>query len=271
MSAADFESVCEAIYVVDAFTGKPFGGNPAGVCLLTRAAEPEWMQHVASELNLAETAFLSPEGAAFRLRWFTPAVEVDLCGHATLATAHILWEQGRLAQTDEPVFNTNSGPLTATREDGRIWLDFPSLPEEPCETPPGLVEALGARALHVGKDAFDYLVELESDDAVRGLEPDLARLAAVPARGVIVTSRSTDPAFDFVSRFFAPAIGIPEDPVTGSAHCCLAPYWADRLGSTELVGHQVSPRGGIVHVQVRGDRVRLGGYAVTIWRGRLAV
>jgi PhzF family phenazine biosynthesis protein len=195
---------------------------------------------------------------------------VDLCGHATLATAHLLWEQGRLAPDARPVFNTNSGPLTATLEDGRIWLDFPGLPEEPCAPPAGLAEALGARAVHVGKDTFDYLVELESEAVVRALEPDLARLAAMDARGVVVTSLSADPAFDFVSRFFAPAIGIPEDPVTGSAHCCLAPFWADRLGRTDLVGHQVSKRGGVVYVQVRGDRVRLGGHAVTIWRGQLA-
>jgi PhzF family phenazine biosynthesis protein len=270
VSEPKLENVCESISVVDAFTDRPFAGNQAGVCLLTGPADPEWMQLLTRELNLAETAFLSPEGDAFRLRWFTPTVEVDLCGHATLATAHILWEQGRLPPEARPVFNTNSGPLTATLADGRIWLDFPSLPEEPCRPPEGLAEALGAQAVHVGKDAFDYVVELESEAVVRGLDPDLARLSAMDARGVIVTSRSADPAFDFVSRFFAPAIGIPEDPVTGSAHCCLAPFWAARLGKLDLVGHQVSKRGGVVYVQLRGNRVRLGGQAVTIWRGKLA-
>jgi PhzF family phenazine biosynthesis protein len=198
-------------------------------------------------------------------------VEVDLCGHATLATAHVLWESRRLAHTDEPLFQTRSGPLTARREEGRIMLDFPSLPGQACEAPSGLVEALGAQARHVRKNAFDYLVELESEAAVRSLQPDLGRLAALPARGVIVTSPSEDPAFDFASRFFAPGSGIPEDPVTGSAHCCLGPYWCERSGKTDLMGHQVSARGGIVRVQVRGDRVRLGGHAVTIWRGELLV
>ncbi len=265
------KSICESIAVVDAFAERPFAGNPAGVCLLSQPADPEWMQLVARELNLSETAFLSPEDEAFRLRWFTPTVEVDLCGHATLATAHILWELGRLAPTDEPLFHTKSGSLTARRQDGRIVLDFPCLPEQPCEPPAGLVEALGAPASYVGENAFDYLVELESEAVVRSLRPDLARLATLAARGVIVTSRSDDPAFDFVSRFFAPGAGIPEDPVTGSAHCCLGPYWGDRMGKTDLVGHQVSARGGVVRVQVREDRVRLGGHAVTVWRGELSV
>jgi PhzF family phenazine biosynthesis protein len=263
------KSICESIAVVDAFAERPFAGNPAGVCILSKPADPEWMQLVARELNLSETAFLSPEGEAFRLRWFTPAVEVDLCGHATLATAHILWELGRLAPTDEPSFHTKSGPLTARREDGRIMLDFPSLPEQPCDVPAGLSEALGVRARYVGKSAFDYLVELESEKVVRNLQPDLVRLATLSTRGVIVTSGSQDPAFDFVSRFFAPGAGIPEDPVTGSAHCCLGPHWGDRLGKADLIGHQVSSRGGVVRVQVRGDRVRLGGHAITIWRGEL--
>jgi predicted PhzF superfamily epimerase YddE/YHI9 len=260
---------CESIAVVDAFADRPFAGNPAGVCLMREPADPEWMQLVARELNLSETAFLSPEGDAFRLRWFTPTVEVDLCGHATLATAHLLWELGRLAPTDEPLFHTRSGLLSACRADGRILLDFPALPDQPCEPPAGLVKALGAPARYTGKNAFDYLAELESEAAVRELRPNLARLAALSARGVIVTARSDDPAFDFVSRFFAPGAGIPEDPVTGSAHCCLGPYWTDRLGKTELTGHQVSARGGTVQVQVRGDRVRLGGHAITVWRGEL--
>jgi PhzF family phenazine biosynthesis protein len=260
----------QSIVVVDAFANQPFTGNPAAVCILNQPRDERWMQLVAREMNLSETAFLSPESDAFRLRWFTPTVEVELCGHATLASAHALWESGRLRETEEARFQTRSGLLTARRQGDRIVLDFPAVNAQACEAPAGLVQAIGAPVRYTAKNAFDYLFELESEAAVRALHPDFERLAAVHARGVIVTSRSDDPAFDFVSRFFAPACGIPEDPVTGSAHCCLGPHWSARLGKMDLVGNQVSSRGGIVQVQVRGNRVHLGGHAVTIMRGELS-
>ncbi len=257
------------VYVVDAFADRPFAGNPAAVCPLDRPADDGWMRAVAAEMNLSETAFLVPEADGFRLRWFTPAVEVDLCGHATLASAHVLWETGRLPAGDPARFHTRSGLLTATRAGGDIVLDFPAVPVEGCPPPDGLVDALGAVPRTVGRNRMDVLVELEYESAVRSLRPDFGRLAAVPVRGVIATAPSAEPAFDFVSRFFAPASGVPEDPVTGSAHCALGPFWAARLGKTDLVGRQVSRRGGVVRVGVRGDRVRLGGRAVTVLRGEL--
>jgi PhzF family phenazine biosynthesis protein len=259
-----------SIIVVDAFAEQPFTGNPAAVCLLNQPMDERWMQLVAREMNLSETAFLLPEGDAFRLRWFTPTVEVALCGHATLASAHVLWESGRLRAADEARFKTRSGLLTARHTGNQIVLDFPAVAARACEVPPGLVEALGTPVGYTGKNAFDYLVEVESEAVVRALQPDFERLAALLERGVMVTSRSADPAFDFVSRFFAPACGIREDPVTGSAHCCLGPHWSGRLGKVDLIGHQVSARGGVVRVQVRGDRVHLGGHAITIMRGELS-
>lgn len=257
------------IFVVDAFTEKAFAGNPAAVCLLDQPADEAWMQAVAGELNLSETAFLWPESGVFRLRWFTPSVEVDLCGHATLASSFVLWETGRLASDEMARFETRSGRLTATRSVDAIQLDFPSDRVEPCTAPEGMLESLGTTARFVGRNRMDYLVELESETAVRSLAPDFRSLAAVEARGIIVTARSVDPKFDFVSRFFAPATGVPEDPVTGSAHCALGPYWSARLKKTDLVGHQVSRRGGIVKASVRHDRVLLGGKAVLVWRGEL--
>jgi PhzF family phenazine biosynthesis protein len=266
---SSLESMSQSIFVVDAFADRPFAGNPAAVCLLNQPAQEPWMQLVAREMNHSETAFLSPEGGCFRLRWFTPTVEVDLCGHATLASAHVLWESGQLAPSATAHFLTRSGPLTAHRDGERTVLDFPALRAEACEPMPELVAALGAPACYTGKNRFDYLVEVANESAVRSLQPDFERLTRLPIRGVMVTSRSDDPAFDFVSRFFAPGSGIREDPVTGSAHCCLGPYWGDRLGKSELVGHQVSARGGVVQVDLRGDRVRLGGRAITVLRGEL--
>jgi predicted PhzF superfamily epimerase YddE/YHI9 len=254
---------------VDAFTAEPFGGNPAAVCILPAPREPEWMQLVAREMNLAETAFLLPRADGFDLRWFTPGVEVDLCGHATLASAHALWEAGQLGPADTARFHTRSGVLTAVQRDGLIWLDFPRTPAVPTPAPPGLEEALGATPRWTGRSPFDWLVELDADATVRALAPDLALIARIDARGVIVTARADDGAHDFVSRFFAPAAGIPEDPVTGSAHCALAPFWAERLGKTELVGFQASARGGTVRTRVVGDRVLLGGTAVTVARGEV--
>lgn len=220
-------------------------------------------------MNLSETAFLLREGDGYRLRWFTPQAEVDLCGHATLASAHVLWEEG-LAPGDAALrFLTRSGLLTARRVDGWIEMDFPAEPATSVEPPAELLRALGVKPRYVGKNRFDYLVEVESADAVRALRPDLALLRTVPARGVIVTSAGNRQGRDFVSRFFAPQLGVDEDPVTGSAYCCLGPYWQARLGKASLVGHQVSARGGIVRVTVRGDRVLLGGQAVTVLRGEI--
>jgi PhzF family phenazine biosynthesis protein len=254
---------------VDAFTDRPFAGNPAAVCLLASARDDAWMQQVAREMNLAETAFLIRRGDGFDLRWFTPAVEVDLCGHATLASAHVLWEERHLDAGQTARFHTRSGLLSASRGDGLIWLDFPATPAQPVSGSPDLERAIGGGFKFLGRTAFDYLVELESEAEVRSLEPDMSRLARLGARGVIVTALSENGSYDFVSRFFAPGAGVPEDPVTGSAHCGLGPYWAARLGRKELVGYQASARGGTVRVRLEGDRAHLGGHAVTVLRGEL--
>jgi PhzF family phenazine biosynthesis protein len=259
------------IFKVDAFAERPFTGNPAGVCILDAARDERWMQGVAREMNLAETAFLRGRTDGFALRWFTPAVEVDLCGHATLASAHILWETGTLAAGETARFHTKSGLLTAAKTGDAIELDFPATPEKPAGAPDGLVEALGVKPVHVGRNQFDYIIEVDSEAAVRAANPDFGRLKKVDARGVIVTAAASTRGFDFVSRFFAPAVGVDEDPVTGSAHCCLGPYWAAKLGKTELTAYQASERGGIVRVRLEGERVRLGGRAITILRGELAI
>ncbi len=257
------------IVQVDAFTAEPFRGNPAAVCVLPEPREAEWMQRVAREMNLSETAFLHRHGDAFDLRWFTPAVEVDLCGHATLASAHVLWEAGHAAEGEPLLFHTRSGVLTAECAGEWIELDFPAKAVEPAEPPDGLLQALGVEPLAVTKNVWDYLVEVGSEEAVRALRPDIGRLGAVHARGIIVTARATTAPYDFVSRFFAPRAGVPEDPVTGSAHVALGPYWRDRLGRDELLAYQASARGGVVRVTVRGERVLLGGQAVTVLRGEL--
>jgi PhzF family phenazine biosynthesis protein len=260
----------EPIFHVDAFTDRPFSGNPAGVCILADEREEAWMQGVAREMNLSETAFLRRTGATWSLRWFTPAVEVDLCGHATLASAHVLWRE-RHEEDAILRFRTRSGELRASGSGGTIELDFPAEPASPRPVSPEILASLGVRAARAaGRNRFDLLVELEDEDTVRGLSPDFRGLLAADARGVIVTAPSVRPEFDFVSRFFAPAVGIDEDPVTGSAHCCLGPYWGKRLGKNTLVGYQASARGGTVHVRLAGDRVMLGGSAVTIARGELA-
>jgi PhzF family phenazine biosynthesis protein len=258
-----------SIYQVDAFTARPFAGNPAGVCVLPEPRDAAWMQKVAAEMNLAETAFLRRRQGGFDLRWFTPVVEVDLCGHATLASAHVLWETGQLAAAEPARFHTLSGLLTAGRHDDWIELDFPALREEPVQAPPGLAEALGAIPRYVGRSRLDYLVELEDEAAVRSLRPDFGRLKSILTRGVMVTSRSDDGAFDFVSRFFVPAVGVDEDPATGSSHCTLTPFWSRRLGKDSLLARQVSARGGILKVRLEGDRVRLAGQAVTVLRADL--
>lgn len=256
-------------FQVDAFTAKPFTGNPAAVCLLEKEAEADWMQAVAAEMNLSETAFVAPRTDGFELRWFTPVAEVDLCGHATLASAHLLWETGRLAEADTARFHTRSGLLTAVRADDWIELDFPATPAESIEPPPGLSDLLGSVPKFVGRSRFDLLLELTDAEELRDLNPDFVGLSSLPVRGLIVTAKSDVPEYAFLSRFFAPAAGINEDPVTGSAHCALAPFWAERLGKTEMTAYQCSPRGGVVKVKLAGDRVLLRGKAVTVLRGEL--
>jgi len=257
------------IVQVDAFTDRPFRGNPAAVCVLTAPRDERWMQDVAREMNLAETAFLHAENEGYRLRWFTPAVEVDLCGHATLASAHVLWEDGYLPRSRQARFHTRSGLLAAEAQGDWIELDFPATPAAPATPPPGLAEALGATPRWVGRSKFDYLLELDSEPVVRNLKPDCSALERVEARGIMVTSRATTAGYDFVSRFFAPRVGVNEDPVTGSAHCALTPFWSERLRKTEMTAYQASARGGVVRVRLAGDRVRLAGQAVTVLRGEL--
>src|SRR5512146_1378441 len=259
----------QRITQVDAFTDRLFAGNPAAVCILKEPAPEEWMQNVAMEMNLSETAFLFPYEDGFNLRWFTPAIEVALCGHATLASAHVLWEEGHLAPDHQARFHTKSGLLMADLKGTWIELDFPAARVEDADPSPGLVEALGVEPRYLGRNNFDYLVEVESEEVVRNARPDHTRLRQVEARGVIITSQSDSPQFDFVSRFFAPGSGIDEDPVTGSAHCALGAFWEPRLKKREFVAYQASPRGGVVRVRVEGDRVKLGGQAITVMRGEL--
>jgi len=257
------------LYIVDAFASGPFTGNPAGVCLLESSADDGWMQSVAAEMNLSETAFLVPRQDGFDLRWFTPVTEVDLCGHATLASAHALWETERLAGNEPARFHTRSGVLTAMRAGDWIEMDFPATPPEPLDPPPGLSDILGSVPRYVGRTPFDLFVELTDEEELYELSPDFAALSELPVRGFIVTTRSDSNTYDFLSRFFAPAAGVQEDPVTGSAHCALAPYWADQLARPKLTGYQASPRGGIVEVETANDRVKLRGQAITTLQGEL--
>ncbi len=288
--------MAQRIVQVDAFTNRPFRGNPAAVCVLEEERSEAWMQAVALEMNLAETAFLvpmrdtldgEPEQAAhepsadYGLRWFTPLVEVDLCGHATLASAHALWEEGHAPLNALLRFHTRSGVLTATRrntgEEAIIELDFPAEPALPALAPAGLMEALKVVPVWTGQNRMDILVEVSNETELRALRPDMGLLRQIPCRGIIVTARA-DPdgdnmatsGYDFISRFFAPAVGVDEDPVTGSAHCCLGPYWASRLNKNALIGYQASRRSGVVRVRVESERVKLGGQAVTTLRGELS-
>ena len=256
---------------IDAFTDRPFGGNPAAVCLLEQEADPGWMQNVAAEMNLAETAFVRPMDGGFGLRWFTPTIEVDLCGHATLASAHALWTNGVVPEGKAIPFHTRSGVLTCTRSGDWIELDFPATPARPVEMPVGLAEALGADPQDVLQSKFDYVAVFGSPQVVRSLQPDFRALGRFPVRGIIVTSPSDDPRFNFLARFFGPASGIDEDPATGSAYCSLLPYWADVLKQSEMTAYQASARGGVIRLKLNKDRVVLGGQAVTIWRGELLV
>jgi PhzF family phenazine biosynthesis protein len=257
--------------IVDAFTPRPFAGNPAAVLVLPEPREAAWMQLVAREFNLSETAFLVRRVDGFDLRWFTPEVEVELCGHATLASAHTLWELGLLAPGETARFHTQSGVLLARRDGEWIELDFPARIQQPAEPPAGLVEALGVTPRHVGRWHDDWLLELGSEQEVRDARPDHTRLGAVGVRGAMITSAASTADLDFVSRFFVPGAGIAEDPVTGSAHCCLTPYWAGRLGMAEMTAFQASSRGGVLRVRLDGERVRIGGRAVTVALGELLV
>jgi PhzF family phenazine biosynthesis protein len=257
------------LYQIDAFTDRPFAGNPAAVCLLPEPRDAAWMQDVAREMRLPATAFLDPAVEGYNLRWFTPMVELELCGHGTLSAAHALWESGLLGGGETARFQTRSGTLRATRDDGWIELDFPSRPVEEAEPLAGLAEAFGAELLFVGRNRDNYLLELNSEKEVRDAKPDFARLSALKLHGVIVTARAVAGPFDIVSRYFVPGAGLPEDPATGSAHCMLGPYWTPRLGKPELLAYQASARGGTLKVRVEGERVRLGGQAVTVSQGRL--
>ena len=261
--------------VVDAFARRPFEGNPAAVCVLEAPAPEEWMRGLAAEMNLSETAFVTPgQDGAYGLRWLTPETEVDLCGHATLAAAHVLFSDfpglGAEAGTPEVRFDTRSGRLTVRRDGDRYVMDFPATPPAAAPAPDGLADALGTAFVWTGRSRFDAFVEVESEAALRAIEPDHGQIARLDARGVIVTARAEDDApYDVVSRFFAPGCGVPEDPVTGSAHCAIGPYWADKLGTDSLDCFQASRRGGHVGVHMRGDRVELTGRAVTVYRAEL--
>lgn len=260
------------MYQVDAFTSEPFKGNPAAVCLLEQPKDDSWMQAVAYEMNLSETAFLLPENDGYRLRWFTPKTEVKLCGHATLASAHVLYTEKLLPADREARFYTLSGLLTAAYEEstGLIELNFPAALPSACEIPAGLLEALPVKPLFIGRVNDDYLVEVATEEEVRSVAPDYPRLAQI-VRGAIVTATAVAKDYDFISRFFAPVEGINEDPVTGSAHCKLAPYWQAKLKKDRFTAYQASERGGYLELLMEGDRVRIGGKAVTILKGKMLV
>lgn len=269
------------IFQVDAFTDRLFSGNPAAIVLVREMPDNEWMQHVAAEMNVSETAFVAPlQVGRYHLRWFTPVMEVDLCGHATLAAAHVLWDSGALGTTETAEFETAGGLLRAERDGEWIEMDFPAERPEEIDEQLGITAALSVEPVYVGSNRLDILVELPDEAAVRGLDPDMHAIEQVGLRGVIVTAQaSTDQhtrgeqgageRYHFVSRYFAPRFGIPEDPVTGSAHCCLGPYWHEKLGENPLVGYQASARGGTVGVEVLGDRVKLRGRAVSVFSGTL--
>jgi len=257
------------IYHVDAFTDKAFSGNPAAVCILEKGKIDKWMQELASEINLPETAFVLKEGDHYNLRWFTPKVEVDLCGHATLASAHILWEVGVVEGHAEILFSTNSGDLRIHKKGSWIEMDFPSEPEMETDPPKYLLESLGVEPLYIGKNRFDYLIEVKGESILENIDPDFNILSKVDTRGVIVTCRSDSKKYDFCSRFFAPSVGINEDPVTGSAHCCLALYWNKKMGKDEFSARQASSRGGEIRINLRNDRVILAGQAITVFEAVL--
>ncbi|RPH96839.1 MAG: PhzF family phenazine biosynthesis protein [Calditrichaeota bacterium] len=257
------------IFQVDAFTTEKYRGNPAMICLLDRLADNHWMQAVAAEMNLSETAFVAPSDDGFELRWFTPTVEVELCGHATLAAAHILFETGIIKEGKQVRFFTRSGLLTVTQHDQLLEMRFPVEKAEPVPLPPILERILGVRPVFVGKNRFDLLVHVPNQEDITQFVPDYYELTQIPVRGIILTSKSDDERYDFISRFFAPRVGINEDPVTGSAHSCLAHYWASLLGKNQLCAYQASARGGEIRMRMTDGYVILGGYAVTVLKGEL--
>ena len=258
------------LHTVDAFTDRLFGGNPAAVTVLPEPMPDAWMQSFAQEMNLSETAYLQGrDDGSFDLRWFTPTVEVALCGHATIASAHTLWQTGMLKPNEIARFYTKSGLLTATKRGDWIELDFPATHVTEAPAPAGLLESLGVEPSFIGRSKFDYLLEVHEEE-LHALAPKFGKLAKVEARGLIVTSKSADSTYDFQSRFFAPASGVNEDPVTGSAHCALTPYWSAKLGKTSMLARQASRRTGIVKVELKGDRVLLSGQAVTVLTATLS-
>jgi PhzF family phenazine biosynthesis protein len=257
------------IYQVDAFTDRPFSGNPAAVCITSAPLPADTMQSIAAEMNLAETAFLYPASGGHNLRWFTPEVEVDLCGHATLASAFILWERAYLPPGSTAVFQTRSGVLKATKEDDWITMQFPREEDEPMRASPLIADAFNVKPVYTGKNRMDYIIEVESEEVLRNVDPELTKLEKIHTRGVIVTARSSSDDYDFVSRFFAPSAGVPEDPVTGSAHCCLGPYWQRKLRKDSFVAYQASRRGGVVKVEMKADYVYLSGQAVHLMTSEL--
>ncbi len=269
--AASESCIRQPIFQVDAFTDNPFAGNPAAVCVSDAPLNEVLMQQIATEMNLSETAFLYPLDAAgnYSLRWFTPVAEIDLCGHATLASAHILWTEGYLSPEITARFQTKSGELLASRNGELIQMNFPAQPVHDAPISPALVAALNhADIVHGARNEVNYLVELRSHQAVKTLTPDLDKIAKLPYQGVIVTSAGESP-YDFVSRYFVPAMGIPEDPVTGSSHCSLGPYWQAKLGKDKMLAYQASERGGVLHVECTLERIYISGQAVTVLQGEL--
>jgi PhzF family phenazine biosynthesis protein len=256
---------------INVFTNRPFHGNPAAVCILPHPKIDSWMQSMAAELNLPVTAFIIRQADGFMLRWFTPVAEVDMCGHGTLAAAHIVWQESLARPDGGIVFYTRSGTLRAWKEDDWIGLDFPSMPAQPIHEPEGLRDILGVPFIYVGKNEYDIIVEVDSEQTVRSLDPDKDTLRRLPMRGLIVTGRSDNPEYDFVSRFFASSFGISEDAVTGPAHCCLAPYWAKRLSRMQLKGYHASRRGGVIKMNIRDDRIHLFGQAITVISGNSVI
>jgi PhzF family phenazine biosynthesis protein len=258
------------IYQVDAFTTRRFAGNPAAIIPLDTFLPDAILQAVAAENNLAETAYLVPFSGDYNLRWFTPTTEVPLCGHATLASAAVVMERLEPTRT-QVVFHSASGPLTVKKNGAGYVMDFPTRPSASIPTPPGLAEAIGVAPLEVTENGFNYMALLHNEQTLRALAPDMAALIRIGKGGLIVTAQSDDPAYDFVSRYFAPVKGIPEDPVTGSAHCMLAPYWAPRLRKTDFTAFQASPRGGKVLCRLRGDRTELEGECVFYLEGEVEI
>jgi len=257
-----------AIYQVDAFTNEVFKGNPAAICLLDKWLDADLMQKIALENNLSETAFFVKKDDYYEIRWFTPTYEIDLCGHATLASAFVIFDCLKLEGSIIEFHSHKSGILSVEKKDDVLILDFPSRPASVCEVPAGLIEAIGGQPKEV-LTSRDYMLVYETDDEVRTIEPNFAEILRIPTHAVIVTAPGDD--CDFVSRFFAPEVGVFEDPVTGSAHCTLIPYWAEKLGKTEMFARQVSARGGELFCELKGDRVKIGGNAVLYMKGEIYV